>query len=174
MSYNSRVRTRDLMSAEYNPERRTLDPDRKFEQKRVFGIMVREKSPQASTLVLCVIPESSFARFGDPVWVDELKANSGAHDLARIDQLKLAYEKERDFLLGNSGKSVFPWAYIYFPINAKGAEAKNSSRNGSAREENGTSVVLPLAEEPVLAEGDEHQIAAELLRVTSVPLEARE
>lgn len=119
MSYNLRVRLRDLMSAEYNPERRTLDTEKKFERRRIFGILVREKSPVASTLVLCVLPEKSFRLFGDENWVENLRKNCDEHGRARIDQLKSAYEHEKGFLAGEPGKSVFPWANVYFPVQKK-------------------------------------------------------
>lgn len=119
MSYNLRVRLRDLMSAEYNPERRTLDTEKNFERRRIFGILVREKSPVASTLVLCVLPEKSFRLFGDDNWVENLRKNSDEHGRARIDQLKSAYEHEKGFLEGEPGKSVFPWANVYFPVRKK-------------------------------------------------------
>jgi hypothetical protein len=119
MSYNLRNRLRDLMSAEYNPERRTLDTDKKFQRRRIFGILVREKSPVASTLVLCVLPEKSFKLFGDDNWVENLRKNSDEHGRARIDQLKSAYEHEKGFLDGEPRKSVFPWANVYFPVQKK-------------------------------------------------------
>lgn len=156
MSYNCRVRTRDLISAEFNPERRALDPDRALEQRRIFGILVREKSPQASTLVLCVIPESSFARFGDSAWVADLKANSDAHDIVRIDQIQQAYEKERDFLNGNSSKSVFPWANVLFPVSAAREAGFADDRHHRHRQRDATvEAALPEDQQVLLANTSE-------------------